>query len=115
MVAPPTWLERYWLAGAIGITVAISLLFPEGGKWLTDSFALDAVVMAVIFLGSLKLSPASFVRVGRRLDLILISLVSLFVVAPFFSMLLAPMVGLGDTQGTMGVLLSTAQASTVAT
>jgi len=108
-------LTRYWLACAIALTVVLALLVPGPGLALPRYHVIDAGVVAVMFLGSLKLTPSRFRRAASRLDLVLLSTAMVFVVAPVVSLILAEAVGLGSGEDRLAVLVCTAQSSTLAT
>lgn len=106
---------RYWLVGAIAATVAAALLFPGGAAVLPEYHVIDAGVVAVMFLGALKLTPSSFKAAASRANLLVFSLVSVFAVAPAASLALAWVLGLDTGQDGVAVLICSAQASTLAT
>ncbi len=110
-----TFVTRYWLAIAIGATVVIAWAAPGPASYLTELHLLDIGVVLIMFLGSLKLTPSRFKAAALRPHLIGLAVVATFVLAPLVSLGMAYLFGFDDGQGRIAVLISTAQASTLAT
>ncbi len=108
-------VTRYWLAGAIAATVVAAIVYPSPAVALPDTCIIDVGVIVVMFLGSLKLAPSRFREAMGRVDLLLMSLASVFVVAPTVSLGGAWLLGMNSSQEQLAVLICTAQASTLAT
>ncbi len=109
------FLTKYWLAGAIALTVAAALVFPAPGLVAPDYYVIDIGVVLVMFLGALKITPDRFKKAVNRVDLLTLSGISVFVVAPAASLGLAWVLGLDEGTDRLAVLVCTAQASTLAT
>ena len=75
-------LNRYWLAGAIVVTVVAAFLAPGPAKLLLETLAIDIGVVVIMFLGSLKLEPRRFKEAAIRGHLIVLSLVAVFALSP---------------------------------
>ena len=103
------------MIGAICVTVAVALLVPAGGRVFVELRLVDAGVVIVMFLGSLKIELARFRAAARRAHLIGLSLVSVFAVAPLVALGLAGAFGLDSDADRVAVLVCAAQASTLAT
>ncbi len=112
---PVEFLTKYWLAGAIVLTVVVALVFPAPGLAMPDYYVIDIGVVLVMFLGALKITPDSFRKAINRVDLLTLSGISVFVVAPAASLGLAWVFGLDEGTDRLAVLVCTAQASTLAT
>jgi predicted Na+-dependent transporter len=108
-------LTRWWLAGAIAVVVALALLAPQGAGAIIRWHVIDAGVVLVMFLGSLKLDTARFREAARRIHLAALSLVVVFVLAPLAALGLAAALGLDGDGDRIAVLICAAQASTLAT
>lgn len=109
------FVTRYWLVGAIAAAVAVALLFPQGAAVLPDYHIIDIGVVAVMFLGALKLAPSRFREAVGRADLLVLSVISVFVIAPAASLAVAWLFGLDSAEDGVAVLICSAQASTLAT
>ena len=112
---PSEFLTKYWLAGAIVLTVVAALVFPGPGLAAPDYYVVDIGVVLVMFLGALKITPDRFKKALRRVDLLFLSGLTVFVVAPAASLGLAWILGLDQGTDRLAVLVCTAQASTLAT
>lgn len=108
-------LTRYWLAGAILIAVAAALLFPGPAELLPKIHFVDVGVIAIMFLGSLKLTPEKFKAAAARIDLVLLSAVSVFAVAPLAALGIGWALGFEGGDDRIALLICAAQASTLAT
>ncbi|MDD5305796.1 MAG: bile acid:sodium symporter [Deltaproteobacteria bacterium] len=106
---------RYWLAAAIPAVLVLSALLPEAALSLPGLHLTDAGVVLVVFLGSLKLGADRFRRAWRRIDLVVLSLVAAFALAPLASLALARVLGLGSPEDSLAVLVCAANGSTLAT
>ena len=112
---PVKFLTKYWLAGAIALTVVAALVFPAPGLVLPDYYVIDIGVVVVMFLGALKITPDRFKKAINRVDLLFLSGIMVFVVAPAASLGLTLVLGLDVGTDRLAVLVCTAQASTLAT
>jgi len=108
-------LTRYWLAGAIVIAVAAALSFPGPAELLPRIRFADVGVIAIMFLGSLKLTPAKFKAAVTRIDLVALSAVSVFAVAPLTALGIGWVLGFDGGDDRIAILICSAQASTLAT
>lgn len=106
-------LNRYWLAGAIVVTVVAAFLLPGPARALPETFAIDIGVVVIMFLGSLKLEPRRFKEAVSRGQLVLLSLVVVFAVSPVVSLGLGSLIGFGSPDDQLSVLICAAQASTL--
>jgi len=106
-------LNRYWLAGAIVVTVVAAFLFPGPARALPETLAIDIGVVVIMFLGSLKLEPKRFKEAVTRGHLVLFSLVAVFAVSPVVSLGLGSLIGFGSHDDQLAVLICSAQASTL--
>ena len=108
-------VSRFWLVGAIALTVLVAVLLPGAAAAFVDWRLIDLGVIAVMFLGALKLEPRRFREAAGRLRLLALSLVSVFALAPLAALALAWLVGLDSGADRLGVLICAAQSSTLAT
>jgi len=106
-------LNRYWLAGAIAVTVVAAFLLPGPAQALPETLAIDIGVVVIMFLGSLKLEPKRFKDAVTRGHLVLFSLVVVFALSPVVSLGLGSVIGFGSHQDQLSVLICSAQASTL--
>jgi sodium/bile acid cotransporter 7 len=106
---------RYWLAFAIAGTVVFAWLFPGPALALPRLHVLDIGVVVIMFIGSLKLAPSRFREAVKRIDLIGVSVVSVFFLAPLLSLAAATLFGFTSEPDKLSVLICSAQASTLAT
>ncbi len=111
---PRDYFTRYWLAGAIVLTVVTALVFPAPGLVLSDSCVIDIGVVLIMFLGALKITPDRFKKAIARVDLLFLSGITVFAVAPAASLGLAWVLGLDEGTDRLAVLICTAQATTLA-
>lgn len=108
-------LTRWWLAAAVAAVVTVALLAPGGAGTIIRWHVIDAGVVVVMFLGSLKLDAARFREASRQVRLVGLSLVVVFALAPLFALGLAWALGLDGDGDRIAVLICAAQASTLAT
>ena len=97
------------------LTVVAALVFPGPGLAAPDYYVVDIGVVLVMFLGALKITPDRFKKALKRVDLLFLSGLTVFVVAPAASLGLAWILGLDQGTDRLAVLVCTAQASTLAT
>ena len=97
------------------MTVVAALIFPAPGLVLPDYYVIDIGVVVVMFLGALKITPDRFKKAINRVDLLFLSGITVFIVAPAASLGLAWVLGLDEGTDRLAVLVCTAQASTLAT
>jgi solute carrier family 10 (sodium/bile acid cotransporter), member 7 len=109
------FVVRYWLVFAIGATVGLAFVIPGPARELPKLHIIDIGVVVIMFLGSLKLAPARFKEAAGRPDVVVLSLISVFVMAPLFSLGIASLAGLDSNQDHLAMLICSAQASTLAT
>lgn len=106
---------RYWLALAIVVTVLFAWLFPGPALTLPKIYLLDVGVIAIMFMGSLKLTPSRFKDAASRPHLPLLALIQTFAVAPIVSLGIAHVFGFRGPEEQIAVLICSTQASTLAT
>lgn len=106
---------RYWLALAIAGTVFLAWLSPAPALLLPKLYLLDAGVITIMFMGSLKLTPSRFKEAAANPHLPLLALVQTFAVAPVVSLLIAYVFGFRTSEDQIAVLICSTQASTLAT
>jgi len=109
------FVVRYWLALAIAVTVFLAWLFPKPALLLPKIYLLDIGVIAIMFMGSLKLTPSRFKDAASRPHLPLLALVQTFAVAPVASLVIAYFLGFKTPEEQIAVLICSTQASTLAT
>jgi sodium/bile acid cotransporter 7 len=108
-------LTRWWLAVAVALVVTLALLVPQGAARVIRWHVIDAGVVVVMFLGSLKLDATRFRDAARQFRLVALSLVVVFALAPLAALGLASAFGLDGAGDRLAVLICAAQASTLAT
>lgn len=106
---------RNWLALAIGAVVWLAWCVPGAAARLIDLGLIDVGVVAIMFLGAVKLSPTQFREAARHPGTIAFSVISVFGVAPVISLAVAWLMGFRDPSDRLAVLLCSTQASTLAT
>ena len=97
------------------LTVVAALVFPGPGLAAPDYYVVDIGVVLVIFMGALKKTTDRLKKALKRVDLLFLSGLTVFVVAPAASLGLAWILGLDQGTDRLAVLVCTAQASTLAT
>lgn len=108
-------VTRYWLAGAIGVTVLLGSLVPGPAARIPGLHIIDAGVVVINFLGSLKLAPARFLAALGRWRFIALSLLSVFGIAPLAALGLGLPLGFTSGPDRLAILICAAQAQTLAT
>jgi len=106
---------RYWLACAIAATVVFAVTVPGPARYLPRLGIIDGGVVIIMFIGSLKLSLSRFIKAIRRPDIIILCLISTYILAPLFSIGIGSITGLSSPEDRLAILISSAQASTLAT
>ncbi len=110
-----SFVTRYWLAIAIFLTVTLAWLFPGPALELPKWHVLDVGVIIIMFLGSLKLSPGKFKGAAKKPVYVILSVGSVFAMAPLLSLYMGYLFGFESSKDQVAVLISSAQASTLAT
>ena len=86
-------ITRYWLSAAIVGAIVLAIVIPGPASVLARLHVIDIGVMAIMFIGSLKLAPGRFKEAIFRPKLIGLSLISVFAVAPLLSLGIASVLG----------------------
>lgn len=108
------FVSKYWLVAAVAATIALGLVAPGPALLFPKLYVIDVGIVAIMFLGSLKLAPKRFKEAASRFDLVLLSLLSVFVVSPLASLGIGSLLGMSEAHDRLAILICSAQASTLA-